>query len=343
MVNQRFALLALTAGGIMLAACDDARTLEAREEASTAGTCAACHGFPPPAPHPQSQSCFVCHPQTVDQDNHIIPGGAHENGKVDPADVSFGHPANYLSQHSGDAIADIRRCTACHGESYDGGFAEVSCTGCHGLFGYARWQSNCTFCHGTRDPGFTLDKLAEAAPPQGVRGGSAPTDPQVGAHQKHLGNGSVYSNGFQCQTCHPLEGSLDHLDGTVQVTFEFLPLASTGGATPSFTKQTQTCSSVYCHGSTLVGGTATSPRWTQALTSCDSCHGIPPASGFHTTHLAKVTCAECHVGYTNASVAKDTHVNGVRDVNQVIIGAGQTHTVVPGVRVQGWDCVSCHT
>ncbi|WP_242360250.1 CxxxxCH/CxxCH domain-containing protein [Anaeromyxobacter sp. SG17] len=341
MVNPRFALLALTASGIMLAACDDARTLEAREEGATAGTCAACHGFPPPAPHPQSQSCFVCHPQTVDANSDIIPGGAHQNGRVDPADVSFGHPANYLAEHSSDAIRDIRRCAECHGASYDGGFAQVSCNGCHGVIGFARWQSNCTFCHGTRDTAFTLDRLAEAAPPGSVAGATATTDPGVGAHQKHLGNGSVLSNGFQCQTCHPVGGSLDHLTGKAEVTFEFLPLASAGGATPAFTEGTQTCS-VYCHGATLAGGTATSPRWTQALTSCDSCHGIPPASGYHATHAAKVTCAECHVGYTNTSVDKDTHVNGVRDVNEVIIGADLSHTVVADARVQGWNCAACH-
>ncbi len=329
MLNQRLALLALTAGTVLLAACDEARTLDARDGSST-GTCATCHGFPPPAPHPQSQACYACHPQTVDRDSRIIPGGTHANGQVD---VSFGHAEErYIERHSGDALANIERCSVCHGEDFGGGFARVSCNLCHsGLLGIQNWQSNCTFCHGTRDDSFTLDDLAKAAPPAGVREGTVATDPQVGAHQKHLGNGSVLSNGFQCQTCHPLAGGLVHLDGQVPITFDLQPLASTGGATPSFAKQTQTCSSVYCHGSTLEGGTATAPQWTVALTACNSCHGVPPPTGQHVTHTAMLGgCTACHPGYTATSVDPATHVNGVRDV------------VFASTRIAGWDCATCH-
>ncbi|HSD20624.1 MAG TPA: CxxxxCH/CxxCH domain-containing protein [Anaeromyxobacter sp.] len=342
MLNQRLALLALTASAVMLAACDDARTLEAQEGASV-GTCATCHGFPPlqtrsGAAHPQSQACFACHPQTVDRDNQLIPGGPHANGNVD---ASFGHDPGYIARHSADAIADIQTCSACHGQDYDGGLTVTidgeqrvspSCNDCHaGVLGIQNWQSNCTFCHGTRNNAFTFENLAQAAPPEGVRGETATTDPHVGAHQKHLGNGSVLTNGFECFTCHPLIGGLAHLDGQVPITFQLQPLASSDGATPSFTKGTQTCSSVYCHGSTLQGGTATAPRWTVALTACNSCHGIPPPTGQHDFHTGiGVACATCHDGYTDTSVNKATHVNGARDV------------VRAGVRINGWDCTTCH-
>lgn len=340
MSSQRLAMLALTAGAVMLTACDDARTLEAEEGASV-GSCATCHGFPPAAPHPQSQSCFACHPQTVDTNNQPIPGGAHANGVID---VTFGHAAGYVGQHTADALADIQRCTFCHGADYSGGFAQVSCNACHqSQLGIQSWQNNCTFCHGQRSDAFTLDNLATAAPPDGVHGEKTTTDPHVGAHQKHLGNGSVLSNGFACQTCHPLVGALDHVDGQVPVTFQFEPLASTGGATPSFTKATQNCSSVYCHGSTLEGGTVSAPQWTVPLTACNSCHGIPPQSGYHSTHLPKVQCAECHDGYTNASVKKETHVNGTRNANRVTFRYPDlTHNVLPNEPVAGWECASCH-
>jgi predicted CxxxxCH...CXXCH cytochrome family protein len=342
MSNQRLALLALTAGAVMLAACDDARTLEAQQEEASVGSCANCHGFPPAAPHPQSQACFACHSQTVDGDNQLIPGGAHANGQIDE---TFGHAEErYIERHSGDALADIQRCTICHGQDYGGGLAQVSCNACHqGQLGIQNWQSNCTFCHGQRSDAFTLDDLSPAAPPEGLRGETATTDPHVGAHQKHLGNGSVYSNGFACQTCHPLVGGLVHLDGQVPVTFQFQPLASTGGATPSFTKATQTCSSVYCHGSTLQGGTSPAPQWTVPLTSCNSCHGIPPASGQHGIHTVKVACAECHVGYSDSSVNKDTHVDGTRNVNRVTFTFPDlAHHVLPNEPVAGWDCAACH-
>ena len=332
MPNQRLALLVLAAGAFTLAACDEARTIDATER-SSAETCTVCHGFPPPAPHPQSQSCNACHPATVDADNAIIPGGPHANGQTD---VTFGHPDGYVASHSGDAIADIQSCTVCHGQSYDGGIAGVSCNACHAALSPAvSWQTNCTFCHGTRREMFTLDELAPAAPPQGVRGGDASTDPRVGAHQKHLGNGSVWSNGFLCQTCHPLNGSLAHLDGNVPVEFGALPLASAEGVTPTFTKSTQTCA-VYCHGSTLEGGAATQPVWTTSL-SCNSCHGLPPPSGLHSDHARKnVACSRCHDGYTGASVNTATHVNGEREA---IID-------VNGQRFQSWDdfaaCSVCH-
>lgn len=333
MANQRLALLALTASAVMLAACDEARTLEARE-GSSIGTCATCHGFPPAvtgdgSPHPQSEACFACHALSVDRENKIIPGGAHANGRPDD---TFGHAEQrYIDRHSADAIADIQFCSNCHGQDYGGGFAQVSCNACHiGLLEIQNWQGNCTFCHGTRNDGFTFEDLAEAAPPEGVRGETATTDPHVGAHQKHLGNGSVLSRGFACFTCHPLTGGLAHLDGEAQVTFALQPLASSGGATPSFTKATQTCSSVYCHGSTLQGGTVPEPQWTAAL-ACNSCHGIPPPTGQHDSHAAMLGgCSACHPGYTASSVDTATHVDGARDV------------VFAGVRIAGWDCVGCH-
>lgn len=333
MPTPRLALLALAACAITLAACDEARTID-DAESSSAESCSICHGFPPPAPHPQSQSCFTCHPATVDAENRLIPGGPHANGVTD---VSFGHPDGYVASHSGDAIANIQSCTACHGTDYDGGIAQVSCNACHAAqLQVQNWQSNCTFCHGTRDPAFTFDDLAKAAPPQGVRQGSATTDPQVGAHQKHLGNGSVLSNGFQCQTCHTLNGSLAHLDGTAPVEFGALPLASADGVTPTFTKSGQTCA-VYCHGSSLEGGTATQPVWTGSL-ACGSCHGTPPPSGpealptAHRLHAVDlgVGCGDCHAGYDAASVNKATHVNGTREV------------VFAGVTINGWDCGTCH-
>jgi predicted CxxxxCH...CXXCH cytochrome family protein len=341
MLNQRLALLALTASIVMLAACDEARTIEAQEGASV-GTCATCHGFPPlqtrsGAPHPQSQACFACHPQTVDLDNQLIPGGPHANGQVD---ASFGHDEpSYVGRHSGDAIADIQVCSVCHGQDYAGGLTVIvdgeqrvspSCNACHAGFGFANWQSNCTFCHGTRNAAFTFDNLAEAAPPQGVRE-ARPRPIRTSARTRSTSGTAACSIGFPCWICHTLNGGLEHLDGQAPVTFQLHPLASTGGATPSFTKATQTCSSVYCHGATLQGGAATEPKWTAALTACNSCHGIPPPTGRHDFHTGiGVACATCHDGYTNTSVNKATHVNGASDV------------VRAGVRINGWDCATCH-
>ena len=52
-------------------------------DGSQAG-CASCHGFPPPAPHPDNMACGTCHPSTVNADGTIdVQGGAHINGQLD--------------------------------------------------------------------------------------------------------------------------------------------------------------------------------------------------------------------------------------------------------------------
>lgn len=45
--------------------------------------CNGCHGFPPPAPHPQSSACAACHGQVVDGKNAIVAKDLHVNGTVE--------------------------------------------------------------------------------------------------------------------------------------------------------------------------------------------------------------------------------------------------------------------
>jgi predicted CxxxxCH...CXXCH cytochrome family protein len=57
--------------------------------------CDACHGDPPPLPHPQLAACNGCHPGTVKSDGTIdVAGGLHVNGAIDVAGTSCGlcHP-----------------------------------------------------------------------------------------------------------------------------------------------------------------------------------------------------------------------------------------------------------
>jgi predicted CxxxxCH...CXXCH cytochrome family protein len=50
----------------------------------SAAVCGACHGWPPPSPHPQQSSCYGCHPGTVRPDGTIdVAGGLHVNGRID--------------------------------------------------------------------------------------------------------------------------------------------------------------------------------------------------------------------------------------------------------------------
>jgi predicted CxxxxCH...CXXCH cytochrome family protein len=122
----------------------------------------------------------------------------------------------------------------------------------------------CASCHGGVDN-------ATGAPPDDLAGNTATTARGVGAHTSHVEAGPV-AGAFDCGECHfpkPASvGSPGHNDGTVQVVFG--ALAGTGTATPVWNGGVSppTCSSVYCHGATLGGGTGTNltPAWTAGST-----------------------------------------------------------------------------
>jgi predicted CxxxxCH...CXXCH cytochrome family protein len=339
------------AGAVIGSGCDSARPVGEASN-TTAERCSGCHGFPPPPnvttqnEHPNSVACSLCHPSTVDASYNLVAGGTHLNGRVD---VGI-HPVPYVAQHTAVALQDLNACKTCHGSDFAGGASGVSCTSCHAGFGFSDWQTNCTFCHGNRTQGFALSAatLPLAAPPRGAHGETSPTVPQVGAHQKHVGNGSVLSDGVACAECHTVPSDLTHVNGAAQLTFG--PLATQGGLTPSYSGGS--CSATYCHGSTLLGGADTTPTWTASV-ACGDCHGSPPATGRHliTEPHATLECSACHVqvatttqppGILNSPAAKALHVNGQKNVDFIVGGtwdaAGQTcsnvacHTLPPATR-----------
>jgi predicted CxxxxCH...CXXCH cytochrome family protein len=284
--------------------------------------CGTCHGAPPPSHAATSSDCSACHPGTVKPDGTIdVAGGRHVDGQVQ---VATDHPAGWAdpAQH-GLAVADqgLGSCRACHGADLAGGTSGVSCTTCHAAAGFADWQANCTFCHGTRVPAYTAASLAMAAPPAGVRGESLPTERAVGAHQRHLGGG-VIGPAVACAECHAVPTDLTHLDGTPAVVFG--PAARRGGATPSWNGDS--CATSYCHGGTLAaGGSNQAPRWTGGppQAACGTCHGAPPPSHAATS----TTCSTCHPG----TVRQD----GTIDL------AGGLH-LDGTLQVSGGSCTSCH-
>ena len=317
------------AGAVLVSACGDARPISATST-TAAERCTACHGFPPPpflttaTSHPASTSCYLCHATTVDANGNLIAGGTHLDGKVEVTT----HPIPYVAQHTGPALADLNACTFCHGSDFTGGESGVSCTACHASLGYSDWQTNCTFCHGTRTPGWTIASLPLAAPPLGAHGETDPTVPQVGAHQKHLGNGSTFTDGVDCSECHAVPADLSHLDGVAQITFG--SLATQGGLQPSYAGGT--CSATYCHGAGLVGGANTTPTWTApGSVACGDCHGSPPNTGRHVIvaqHLSR-DCSACHATVATSTAtpgiqanpaARALHVNGKKDVVFIVDG-----------------------
>ena len=180
--------------------------------------CGTCHGAPPPAPHPSSTECRLCHPGTMTEDGEIdVEGGLHINGELE-------------------------------------------------VVGGA-----CNACHGNED---------NAAPPRSLSGSMDTTETEVGAHQAHLTDGSLRT-ALDCDACHVVpetQSAPSHMDESpAEVTWGFL--AKVGDQEPVWDREADSCSSAYCHGSTLSGGSNTAPTWTgvdQGQTACGTCHGAPP-------------------------------------------------------------------
>lgn len=83
----------------------------------------------------------------------LLSGCGDTSSKVVYYPENGNHPAGWTTGHKVSAKADIESCIECHGESLDGGIANVSCTKCHigssgaihpqqwGHYAYARHKS----------------------------------------------------------------------------------------------------------------------------------------------------------------------------------------------------------
>lgn len=186
---------------------------------------------------------------------------------------------------------------------------------------------SCTTCHGdaaTNNP----------APPKGTKGETLTGQLAVGAHQKHLGSSDWHREG-QCTDCHVVPASTGHSNGTADLAWG--EVATSGNSTPVFTAANATCSTVYCHGSSLAGpkpgGSApTTPIWTTVdgtFASCgQSCHTNPPGGN----HPQSTACTTCH-----------TPVIATYDpVNQAATWANAGLHINGKVETAGLTCTSCH-
>ncbi len=221
----------------------------------------------------------------------------------------------------------------------------------------------CNSCHGSED---------NPAPPRATNDDTETTSVRVGAHQTHLHDSEV-RQAMWCQECHVVPTTINeptHQDGSpAELTFGIL--ATTGETDPSWDRDEEKCSNVYCHGATLAGGTNTEPKWTAVDGSqafCGSCHGIPPLA----PHPPNFDCAQCHPETMDddggIDLATQTHINGKVDVIEltcstchgsednfapplsiagesdtslVTIGAHQSH-LADGKLRRAIECEECH-
>lgn len=293
----------------------------------TAAGCGTCHGFPPPtsAGHPAvtipagfpttatiGTTCS-CHANINTAGNSyaniFVNKAQHINGIME---VSGGHAVPFYAH----ATPPFTSCTGCHNASATGPYpaatvgAAPNCRGCHTAADPTVTTTGCSSCH--------------AVPPNGT------ARPNVaGSHVKH--------NAIACATCHSGAGAGSGAahgpgnKGTNPAIDNIVFTAAQAGASATWAAATKTCSSTYCHGATLTGGTAKSPTWGTTLTGCGTCHGFPPATSTH-TGVTATQCIGCHphvnatgTGFTNAAL----HMNGVIDASG-------------GISSGGSPCYACH-
>ena len=260
--------------------------------------CTACHAVsslvpqhPPVSPSATRAECEACHNT-----------GGHTGGTV----TLVGHPAGWMNTadpgfHAFSADRGLASCQQCHLADLSGGVTGFSCSQCHDRTdsngNVVSWRTNCTMCHGGVDN-------QTGAPPEAIWGYGADAV-RVGAHGAHV-TGSAIAPAFDCALCHvkPADAlSAGHIDevaaGAVPMaTVVFSGLASGGvSPPPSWDRGSATCSSTYCHGATLSGGTNKMPIWTlvgQGQAACGTCHGVPPPPPHPVVTGGLAACNPCH-------------------------------------------------
>ncbi|MBT0664888.1 CxxxxCH/CxxCH domain-containing protein [Geobacter pelophilus] len=282
-------------------------------------------------------TCNVCHVLTASNNTTIAAGGYayHLNKK---RDINFD---GYSGSWSGTTCNNTR----CHANRNPAWTAAATTV------------DKCTKCHGTPTIGTATE--AQEAPgnaANGVNGydldghtANGPTkDPQIGAHQQHLGGyGSTNIANVRCLECHAVPANATasgHLNGRRpgEITFANATAARKNGATPTsvfgvpFGVNATTCSNVYCHGSNMPKGDTSGTKrstifWNQTSllarnatptnADCGVCHGNPPTTGTtagtHSSYVSQPTtsCSGCHThfnanGTLNAGANRALHING---------------------------------
>ncbi len=236
-----------------------------------------------------------------------------------------GHPAL-------PAPVTAASCNACHPQTVDAAGNILVANGTH-IDGKAQVTTDCTGCHGDRSRVANLagtDPNLTSSPPV------APANAPAYATGAHLGHVNPTATSYLmppivCSECHPVPTDSTHATSPPPQRVVFGPLASIGGAAPTWVSTTAGCAASYCHGNFKLGavsGSNATPIWTDttALT-CNSCHGMPPTG--HPALPAPVTAASCNACHPqtvdpqgNILVANGTHIDGMP---QVTVGCTGCH------------------
>ncbi len=245
-----------------------------------------------------------CHGATLSGGAHPVPDWT----LVDGTQASCGscHGAPPPAPHP-----QTDQCAACHGEVIgEDGFVAGS-RHIDGVLDVG--EPSCNSCHGSPgDPALAVNQ----APPRDLSGATERSARGVGAHQAHVAvvaAEDAWHVEIGCADCHVVpETTLaaGHIDDLQPAELVWSERATLDGATPSFDTETLSCSGTYCHGSTLAGGSDTSPSWVDEVElDCGSCHGAPPPA----PHPDDAVCANCHASVVNddlSIICAGLHING---------------------------------
>ncbi|HET8539082.1 MAG TPA: CxxxxCH/CxxCH domain-containing protein [Anaeromyxobacter sp.] len=254
-----------------------------RAEGAGPLSCGACHGAPPPAPHPADADCATCHAATVGEAGGVRPGGAHGNGRIDPppGDAACGSchaippPAPHVASTS---------CGSCHA-----GYTQTSVNPAvhrNGAVDVASAEAACGSCHGVPPPAPHVASTSCGSCHAGY------TQTSVNAAVHRNGRVDVAPAEAACGSCHAIPPPAPHAAST-----------SCGSCHAGYT-QTSVNAAVHRNGRVDVSAQA-----------CGSCHAIPPSSGEHRKHVfeERVSCGSCHPGASPTSGGSG-HANGAVDV-----------------------------
>jgi len=227
---------------------------------------------------------------------------------------------------------------------------QVTCSGivCHGqgapVWGASTTAHQCQKCHGSRVTAFATFSSPQVAPGYGSDGTDTsmtkklPTDPRVGAHQRHLVSSAI-SAPIKCGECHVSVTNIrsgNHWNYST-ATLTFSGRATANGHTPTVSRTGGiiSCSSTNCHTGKYNSGTTITPFWNMTglvketgttVAQCTKCHAMPPSG--YASHPAALSgsaaistiygsCGSCHTNLSNSATNvgnaftdKTQHING---------------------------------
>jgi mono/diheme cytochrome c family protein len=90
-------------------------------------------------------------------------------------------------------------------------------------------------------------------------------------------------------------------------------------STTPYTSRTLTTAEIQAIATALAATPPTTTTPPPTTAACGSCHTTPPATGKHSYHSSRATCATCHgSGYSTTTFVAATHNNGVKNLTTTI-------------------------